>query len=704
LKTIINNFSFCIFSLFIICCSTKEKTKDKKSNDLIHETSPYLLQHAYNPVNWKAWNPETLELAKKENKLIIISVGYSACHWCHVMEEESFENDSIAKIMNDNFINIKVDREERPDVDKVYMNAVQLMTGSGGWPLNCIALPDGRPIYGGTYFTKDQWSKVLVSISKLYKEEPQKAIEFAENLTKGIQESQLITLNKETPSFTKNEIISSVNFWKDQIDTISGGFKGAPKFPMPNSLEFLLRYSYQFKDNSINNYVNNTLTKIAYGGINDQISGGFSRYAVDEKWHIPHFEKMLYDNAQLVSLYSKAYLKEKNDLYKSTVVETLNFIKDELTSENGAFYSSLDADSKNSLGENEEGAFYGWKEAELKQLLKNDFSLFKEFYNINDFGFWEKETYVLIRTQSKVDFAAANKITPIALENKITNWKSTLNSARNKRIKPNLDDKILTSWNALMIQGYVDAYKALGDKEYLEIALKNANFLIDHQLRKDNGLNRNFKNGLSTINAYSEDYGTVIQSFISLYEVTLDEKWLVISKSLIDVLFVNFFDEKNQMFYFTSKEDKSLIARKYEVNDGVIASSNSIIANSLFKLGHYFSDTNYLKTSEQMLNNLKEDVQMNPANYSNWLNLMTNFTNPFYEVVVAGNNAMEVNRSLINNYNPNILIAGTTKENNTLPLLLYKYNEDETLIYVCVNGTCKLPQTNIKKAIESIEK
>jgi uncharacterized protein YyaL (SSP411 family) len=662
------------------------------------------LQHAYNPVNWKAWNPETLELAKKENKLIIISVGYSACHWCHVMEEESFENDSIAKIMNANFINIKVDREERPDVDKVYMNAVQLMTGSGGWPLNCIALPDGRPIYGGTYFTKDQWSKVLINISKLYKEEPQKAIEFAENLTKGIQESQLITLNKETPSFTKNDIISSVNFWKDQIDTISGGFKGAPKFPMPNSLEFLLRYSYQFKDNSINNYVNNTLTKIAYGGINDQIFGGFSRYAVDEKWHIPHFEKMLYDNAQLVSLYSKAYLKEKNDLYKSTVVETLNFIKEELTASNGAFYSSLDADSKNSLGENEEGAFYGWKEAELKQLLKNDFSLFKEFYNINDFGFWEKGTYVLIRTQSKVDFAAANKITLIALENKIANWKSTLNSARNKRIKPNLDDKILTSWNALMIQGYVDAYKALGDKEYLEIALKNANFLIDHQLRKDNGLNRNFKNGLSTINGYSEDYGTVIQSFISLYEVTLDEKWLVISKSLIDVLFVNFFDEENQMFYFTSKEDESLIARKYEVNDGVIASSNSIIANSLFKLGHYFSDTNYLKTSEQMLNNLKEDVQMNPANYSNWLNLMTNFTNPFYEVVVAGNNAMEVNRSLINNYNPNILIAGTTKENNTLPLLLYKYNEDETLIYVCVNGTCKLPQTDVKEAINSIQK
>jgi len=693
-----------LFFFLFISCSKNENTSDKKSNDLIHETSPYLLQHAYNPVNWKAWNSETLELAKKENKLIVISVGYSACHWCHVMEEESFENDSIAKIMNDNFINIKVDREERPDVDQVYMNAVQLMTGSGGWPLNCIALPDGRPIYGGTYFTKDQWSKVLSSISKLYKEEPQKAIEFAENLTKGIQESQLITLNKETPTFIKNEVISSVNFWKNQVDTIYGGFKGAPKFPMPNSLEFLLRYGYQFNDNSINSYVKNTLTKIAYGGINDQISGGFSRYAVDEKWHIPHFEKMLYDNAQLVSLYSKGYLKQENDLYKNTIIETLNFIKVELTAKNGAFYSSLDADSKNSLGENEEGAFYGWKEAELKQLLKNDFSLFKDFYNINDFGFWEKDTYVLIRTQSRIDFATVNKMTLIALETKISNWKSILNSARNKRIKPNLDDKILTSWNALMIQGYIDAYRALGDKEYLDIALKNANFLVDHQLRKDQGLNRNFKNGLSTINGYSEDYATVIQSFISLYEVTLDEKWLATAKSLIDVLFVNFFDKNNKMFYFTSKEDESLIARKYEVIDGVIASSNSIIANNLFKLGHYFSDTKYLKTSEQMLNNLKEDVHMNPGNYSNWLNLMTNFTNPFYEVVVAGNNAMEVNRSLINNYNPNILIAGTIKDNNTLPLLSYKYNEDETLIYVCVNGTCKLPQTNIKKAIESIEK
>ena len=685
-------------------CSNKEMGNSKASNALIHETSPYLLQHAYNPVNWKAWNSETLALAKKENKLIVISVGYSACHWCHVMEEESFENDSIAKIMNANFISIKVDREERPDVDKVYMNAVQLMTGSGGWPLNCIALPDGRPIFGGTYFTKEQWSKVLISISKLYKDSPEKAIAFAENLTKGIQESQLITLNKKSPNFEEKDIVEAVDLWKTQIDTIYGGFKGAPKFPMPNSLDFLLRYGYQFKDAKVAAYLNNTLTKIAYGGIYDPIAGGFSRYAVDEKWHIPHFEKMLYDNAQLVSIYSKAYIVNKNDLYKEVVIASLNFIKEDLTAENGAFYSSLDADSKNKLGEKEEGAFYEWTESELQLILGNDFELFKDFYNINSYGFWEKNKYVLIRNSSKTAFAAKHKLSLFALNDKINTWKKTLKTSRNKRSKPNLDDKVLTSWNALMIQGYADAYRAFGNLEYLEMALKNANFIIEKQRRRDGGLNRNFKNGFSTINAYSEDYATIIQAYISLYEVTLDEKWLTTSKELMQYLFANFFNEKNGMFHFTSKKDENLIARKYEVIDGVIPASNSLIANSLFKLGHYYSNNKYLKTAEQMLNNIKEDVKLSPGNYSNWLHLMTNFTKPFYEVVVAGNEALEINKSLIKNYSPNILIAGTSEENNTVPLLNYKFNEDETFIYVCVNGTCKKPEVNLEKALLNIKK
>jgi uncharacterized protein YyaL (SSP411 family) len=696
----ITKFYFLFFFIsFTIGCSNQ-----KNSNDLINETSPYLLQHAYNPVNWKAWNNKTLELAKKENKLIVISIGYSACHWCHVMEEESFENDSIAKIMNDNFISIKVDREERPDVDQVYMNAVQLMNGSGGWPLNCIALPDGRPIFGGTYFRKKEWSQILNKISKLYNDEPEKAIKYAENLTKGIQESQLIALNKETPNFKNEDIRVAVNLWKTQMDSVYGGSMGSTKFPSPNSLNFLLRYSHQFNDKTIKKYLNNTLTKIAYGGIYDQVAGGFSRYSVDEKWHIPHFEKMLYDNAQLVSLYSKAYLSTKNELYKNIVFETLNFVNEELTANNGAFYSSLDADSKNKKGKKEEGAFYEWKIEELQNILGSDFKIFKEFYNINDYGFWEKDKYVLIRNKSKKAFLTEQNITLDSLNKKIATWKKVLKEARNKRSKPNLDDKVLTSWNALMIQGYIDAYKAFGEKKFLKSALLNANFLVKYQLKKENSLFRNYKNGKSTINAYSEDYATVIMAFTSLYEATLDEKWLTISKELTDYLFLNFYDEHNKMFQFTSKKDENLIAVKHEVIDGVIPSSNSIIANSLFKLGHYYSNNKYLNASEQMLNNLKNNVKKYPVNYSNWLNLMTNFTKPYYEVVVAGNNALEVNEKLINYYNPNILIAGTSKDNKTLPLLAYKFNDDTTLIYVCVNGTCKKPETNILKALNNIKR
>ena len=695
---------YVVLLLFAVSCSKKEKISLNKGNDLVNETSPYLLQHAYNPVNWKAWNTETLELAKKEKKLMVVSIGYSACHWCHVMEEESFENDSIAKIMNENFINIKVDREERPDVDKVYMNAVQLMTGSGGWPLNCITLPDGRPIFGGTYFTKEQWSKILIDISKLYKENPSKIIEYAEKLTQGIQESQLVTLNKAVPKFNNEDIVVSVNDWKEYLDEDFGGYKEAPKFPMPNSLDFLLRYSDQFNDASTHKYVKNALNKIAYGGIYDHIGGGFSRYSIDTKWHIPHFEKMLYDNAQLVSLYSKAYVKENNKLFKEVVEETLSFVNRELKAENGAFYSSLDADSKNEKNESEEGAFYAWTEEELKTIITEDYGLFKSYYNINEYGFWEDGKYVLIRNQSILDFAKKNSIRIEDLDIKILQWKSKLFKVRNIRSKPNLDDKILTSWNALMLQGYIDAYKAFGNKEYLNSAIVNAEFIAENQLRDDNGLFRNYKAGKSTINAYSEDYATVIQAFISLYEVTLEEKWLLISKDLVDYMYTNFYDSENKMFYFTSNKDENLISRKVEVIDGVIPSSNSMLGISLFKLGHYFSNKIYMGTSEQMLNNLKSDIKRNPSSHSNWLSLMLNFTKPFYEVVVAGNNANELNNTLISEYLPNIIIGGSVEETSNVPLLLNKYNSDETFVYVCVNGTCKLPQTEIKKAINSIEK
>lgn len=691
------------FALYTLCfllfwaCS---KNEAKKGNELVNETSPYLLQHAYNPVNWKAWNKASLKEAKEQNKLIVVSIGYSSCHWCHVMEEESFENDSIAKTMNDNFINIKVDREERPDIDKVYMSAVQLMTGKGGWPLNCITLPDGRPIFGGTYFTKEQWSNILIDISKLYKENPQKVEEYAQQVTDGIKTSELITINKEEAVFKNEEIITAVNLSKEQLDPIHGGLKGAPKFPMPNTLDYLIRYQHHFNDPEIFDYIKKSLTKMAYGGIYDQIAGGFSRYSVDDRWHIPHFEKMLYDNAQLISVYSKAYLQDKNELYETIVKETLTFINDELSADNGAYYSSLDADSKNENKELEEGVFYSWTKEELKTLIK-DYKLFADYYNINTSGFWEKDLYVLIRNQSNSEFAKKHNLTKKELKEKIRSWKTMLLATRNKRNKPNLDDKILTSWNALMLQGYVDAYKAFGNPIYLKNAVRIGEFILNNQLREDGGLNRNFKNGKSTINGYAEDYATVIQAFISLHEISLDEKWLMLSKTIMEYTITHFYDPESGLFFYTSNKDPNLIARKIEINDGVISSSNSIIGNSLFKLGHYFYDKKMTKLSEQMLNTLKKEIIKTPFAYTNWLHLMTNFTKPYYEVAVVGKNANTVAKKLYSNYLPNILISASDKESE-IPLLEYKYLEDKTLIYVCVNGTCKLPLADVSKAIKSI--
>ncbi len=693
------------FALYTLCfllfwaCS---KNEVKKGNELVNETSPYLLQHAYNPVNWKAWNKASLKEAKEQNKLIVVSIGYSSCHWCHVMEEESFENDSIAKTMNDNFINIKVDREERPDIDKVYMSAVQLMTGKGGWPLNCITLPDGRPIFGGTYFTKEQWSNILIDISKLYKENPQKVEEYAQQVTDGIKTSELITINKEEAVFKNEEIISAVNLSKEQLDPIHGGLKGAPKFPMPNTLDYLIRYQHHFNDPEIFDYIKKSLTKMAYGGIYDQIAGGFSRYSVDDRWHIPHFEKMLYDNAQLISVYSKAYLQDKNELYETIVKETLAFINDELSADNGAYYSSLDADSKNENKELEEGVFYSWTKEELKTLIK-DYKLFADYYNINTSGFWEKDLYVLIRNQSNSEFAKKHNLTKKELKEKIRSWKTMLLATRNKRNKPNLDDKILTSWNALMLQGYVDAYKAFGNPIYLKNAVRIGEFILNNQLREDGGLNRNFKNGKSTINGYAEDYATVIQAFISLHEISLDEKWLMLSKTIMEYTITHFYDPESGLFFYTSNKDPNLIARKIEINDGVISSSNSIIGNSLFKLGHYFYDKKMTKLSEQMLNTLKKEIIKTPFAYTNWLHLMTNFTKPYYEVAVVGKNANTVAKKLYSNYLPNILISASDKESE-IPLLEYKYLEDKTLIYVCVNGTCKLPLADVSKAIKSISR
>lgn len=689
--------------ILISCKGQNSKSMEHKyTNDLINETSPYLLQHAHNPVNWNAWNEKSLEKAKSENKLILISVGYSSCHWCHVMEHESFEDSLVAQIMNKNFINIKVDREERPDVDQVYMNAVQLMTGSGGWPLNAIALPDGRPVWGGTYFKKEQWISALEQISKLYVEKPEKLYEYADKLEQGIKSIDMVSLNTDEPVFEKTYIHDAVNHWSKRFDNNKGGMNAAPKFMMPNNYHFLLRYAYQNNDNDLLEYVNLTLTKMAYGGVFDQIGGGFSRYSVDAKWHVPHFEKMLYDNGQLVSLYADAYLMTKNELYKDIVRETLDYVKNEMTIDNGAFYSALDADSKTPEGELEEGAFYVWTKQELQQLLKDDFGIFSDYYNINNYGFWEHNNYVLIRKDDDETIIKKHNITLETLIKKKNNWKSILLEARHERQKPRLDDKALTSWNAIMLKGYIDAYRVFQEQDYLNTAIKNATFIQNTQLREDGGLNHTYKEGISKINGYLEDYASTIDAFIALYENTLDEKWLTTARDLVNYTFDHFYDDQSNMFFFTSNEDKSLVSRNIEYRDNVIPASNSIMAKNLFKLSHYFDNTHFSKTAMTMLNNVKPEMQEYPSAYSNWFDLMLNYTNPYYEVAIVGKDAKQKIIELNSNYIPNKLIAASTSENN-MPLLENRYNPDNTLIYVCVNKACKLPVSETEQAIKLLK-
>ena len=694
-----------LFSISLLNCQSqtkKEAITHKHTNSLIHETSPYLLQHAHNPVKWYAWNNKTLALAKKENKLLLISIGYSSCHWCHVMEHESFENEDVAKVMNSNYINIKIDREERPDIDQIYMNAVQLMTGSGGWPLNCIALPDGRPVWGGTYFRKKQWMNALNQIAHIYKTKPQKLVEYADKLTKGIQQSGLITLNTGTLNFNKEYIKNAVNKWQTRFDKNLGGINRSPKFPMPNNYHFLLRYAYQTNNIKLQKFVNTTLTKMAYGGIFDQIGGGFARYSTDKKWHIPHFEKMLYDNGQLVSLYSNAYLATKKTLYKETVYNTLQFIERELMHTNGGFYSSLDADSLDNKEELEEGAFYVWKKEQLKKIIP-DFELFSDYYNVNSYGLWEHGNYNLIRDSSDKELAKKHNLSIAQLKQKNVTWKNILLKERTKKSRPRLDDKILTSWNALMLKGYIDAYTVFDDPHFLDIALKNAAFIEQNLIKKGGSLFHNFKNKKATINGYLQDYSTLIDAYIALYKVTFNEKWLQLSKKLTDYTFKHFYDSDSKMFFFTSSKDTKLITRKIETDDNVIPASNSIMAKNLFYLSHYYDNELYIKTSKQMLHNMTGFMQKYASAYSNWLDLYMNYTYSYYEVAISGEQVFSKTKEINKEYIPNKLICGSKTISN-LPLLKNRYVKGETLIYVCVNNTCQLPTENPRKAINQLKK
>lgn len=670
-------------------------------NELQFETSPYLLQHANNPVHWKAWNPKSLELAKETNKLIIVSVGYSACHWCHVMEHETFEDTAAAAVMNRSFINIKVDREERPDIDAVYMKAVQIMTGRGGWPMNVVCLPDGRPVWGGTYFRKEEWIDTLEQLQQLYLSAPEKMLDYAEKLHQGINAISLVQQPDNNANFDADNLKALVEKWKKSFDWEFGGYSRAPKFMMPSNYSFLLRYAYQNKDSELSEFVNLTLTRMAYGGLFDTVDGGFSRYSVDMKWHVPHFEKMLYDNGQLVSLYSEAYRLTHNPLYKKTIEKTLSFISKELTAPNGGFYSALDADSLTAQGHLEEGAYYVWNKEELRTIVGEDFELFAIVFNINDFGYWENGNYVLIQSESLETIAQRFNLEVIELQNKKENWEKLLYASREKRKKPRLDDKCLTSWNALMLKGFVDAYKAIGNKSYLDIALKNADFIIENLWTSEGNLLHNHKNGKNTINGYLEDYCFVIEAFISLYETTLDGKWLQNSRQLTDYCFDHFYEPASGFFTFTSDIDTALITKHFELEDNVIVASNSAMANNLHKLSIYFENSYYEAVAQKMLNHILPNIDY-PSAFSNWLHAFLNFSDSNKELAVCGENALENILLLQKEYLPNVVLAGTHKPSE-LPFLKARFEKGKDLFYLCQNKTCEQPLEDIISILNAIK-
>ena len=668
------------------------------TNHLINESSPYLLQHAHNPVDWHPWGEEALQKAKAENKMLIISVGYAACHWCHVMEHESFEDTTVSRIMNEHFINIKVDREERPDVDDIYMTACQMASDkSCGWPLNAFALSNGQPVWAGTYFPKKQWIETLKYFVKVQKEQPEKLKEYASQLTEGIQKNSQVSLNPVKQEFTNDDLNKISKAFLENIDYKKGGRVGSPKFPMPNNYDFLLKYYHKTKQEKALEAITVTLDNMALGGIYDHLGGGFARYSTDADWKVPHFEKMLYDNGQLVSLYAAAYQLTKKTLYKETIEQSLDYIKGEMTSPEGGFYSSLDADS-----EGEEGKFYVWKKSEIDSILADEkiSQIFNDFYQVKKNGNWE-HTNILFTKQEKAVFAEKKDILLEDLEQILSSAKAKLFEARAKRVRPSLDDKVLTSWNALMLKGYVDAYKALGNKSYLETALKNGHFLEQNMLQEDFRLNRNYKDGKSVINAFLDDYAQLILAFSALYEVTFDETWLDKADGLAKYVIENFADKETGMFHYTSKLDPPLIARKMEIADNVIPASNSSMARGLHKLGLYLYEPTYLEMARQMMNNLAADIIATPQPnfYSNWCQLYFDLANPPYEVAVVGSNWEEITSDLYKQYLPNAIFLGGAQEGK-LELLKGKLVEGETVIYVCQNKVCKLPVREANAAIE----
>ena len=680
-------------------------------NQLQYETSPYLLQHAENPVNWFPWGEEALNKAISEDKPILVSIGYSACHWCHVMERESFEKERVAEVMNEHFVCIKVDREERPDVDAIYMDSVQAMGVQGGWPLNVFLMPDAKPFYGVTYLPQQNWIHLLDSIRTAFDEHRTDLVQSAEGFARelNLTDAERYGLSQNDPLFAPETLDVLYRKVAVKADDEKGGLRRAPKFPMPSVWRFLLRYydvtvSTGVDNESVLHQVKVTLDRMALGGIYDQLGGGFARYSTDADWFAPHFEKMLYDNGQLLTLYAEAYSLTRSPLYKHVIYQTVGFLQRELLSPEGGFYSALDADS-----EGVEGKFYTFTAPELKETLGIDYDWFAELYSLTEEGNWDPghgghRTNILHRTESDESFAERMGWSLADLNVRLDATHTRLLRVRNERIRPGLDDKILCSWNGLMLKGLATAYRVFGEPEFLTLALRLAYFLLKKMRDSRNGrLWHTYKSrdggpGRARQTGFLDDYATVIDGLLALYQATFTESWLTEADQLMQYVLTNFSDSTvtdstgpDPLFFFTDKNGEELIARRKELFDNVIPSSNSMMAENLYALSLLLDRPQYAERADQMLGRVQPLVQQNADYLTNWASLFALRARPTAEIAIVGPGAEQFRAELDAEFYPNKVLCGTT-DKSALPLLQQRSSIDgQTAIYVCYNRACQLP-------------
>jgi uncharacterized protein YyaL (SSP411 family) len=672
-------------------------TETHKANRLIHSTSPYLLQHAYNPVDWYEWGEEALTKARQEDKPILVSIGYSSCHWCHVMEREVFEKEEMAKIMNGHLVCIKIDREERPDIDHIYMEAVQAMGVHGGWPLNVFLTPEQKPFYGGTYFPPDQWVQVVKGIDNAYKNKRSEVEASANELTHLLGQQDANRFKKDpVPAELKADLDAVYHKLQPAFDKTWGGLDKAPKFVMPSIWRWLLRHYFLTQKEESLQHLMLTLRKIAMGGIYDQIGGGFSRYSVDAYWFVPHFEKMLYDNAQLMTLYAEAYASTKDNAFKTVILETFEWLQTEMMDGHGGFYSALDADS-----EGEEGKFYIWTADQLRSILGDEASLIIDYYAVKEEGNWEPQKNILMRVQKEEDFLRKHELTKEVWRQKLQDAKDRLLPVRDKRIKPGLDNKIITAWNAMMTTGLVDAYKSLGDEKLLKAALRNMQF-IENELSDGLILFRSFKDKRSHVKGFLDDYAFVIQACVNLYQVTLEEYWILRAKAMLEHTVDNFYDAQDGYFLYSGRDAEKLIASRKEIFDNVIPASNSVMAENLFYLGVIFDHQPWKDMAEKMTFSISHLITSEPNYMSNWGLIYTAMKKGMAEVAIVGPDRQRAAGAIFQTFQPFVLTMGAGKESH-VPLLEGKTAiGDRLTIYVCYNKTCQRPVHDVAEALTQI--